>query len=113
MALQKVVIPPFATWLTKYENWPTHRGFASSVDSKLYLFAIGVELIGPIDLVYIQYTTKSECLSSWCYKELEAYVYSRYFIMMGYVILSALRILVKFIRSRTDQITKLFVREEV
>ena len=68
MILYAVIMHPVAVWITKFENWPTQASYLTSVNLKLYIFAISVEIIGPIDLVFIQMSAKTECLSSWCYK---------------------------------------------
>ena len=98
--LYGIIMHPLAQWVTKYENWPTQSAYNTSVNMKLYLFSIGVELIGPIDLTFVQLSLKTECYSSWCYRELEAYIYTRYLVMMGYVLLSAVVMFFKYFQSR-------------
>lgn len=58
---------PLIRLLTNLENLPTFKDYSKSRNRKLVLFAIGVELIGPIDLTYIQPSAKTECLSYDCF----------------------------------------------
>lgn len=66
--ISRLLIRPFFTWLTTFENWPSEDGFDKSVRRKIYLFLICVELIPPIDLVMIQYASKTYCSAFWCFK---------------------------------------------
>lgn len=47
-------------------------------------------MIGPVDLVFIQYAAKTTCSSEWCPKEIKAYVYCRYIIMLFFSCISAI-----------------------
>ena len=57
--LYSLTISPISNYLTRLENRPTEEAFSSAVNAKLYFFALGIELIGPIDLVYIQSAAKT------------------------------------------------------
>lgn len=64
------VLLDLAYWLTKFENKPTKQAYIQSENLKLYIYAIGVEMIGPIDLVFIQSAAKTSCSAGWCAYEL-------------------------------------------
>ena len=98
--LYRFAIVPLAAYLTNFQNRPTKSSFKQSQNLKLYIFAIGIEMIGPIDLVFIQYSEKTSCSSSWCAEELQAYVYCRYFILLSFTLMNFLWVGWKFLRSR-------------
>ena len=95
---------PLAKFLTRFENHPTSTAFNKSYNGKLYFFAIGVELIGPIDLVFIQSAAKTECFARWCFFELESYAHARYLIILGFICIQGIILFIRYFYKRSKDL---------
>lgn len=92
-------------WLTSLENNPDLETNDSNRDSKRLLFLIGLELIGPIDLLIVEPINRTSCNNVSCYDAFDSFIEARFIVifvmLLGRFLIILIQLLVSHVRNQT------------
>lgn len=91
--------------MTQWENNPDLEKNDSNRDAKRLLFLIGLELIGPIDLLLVEPMNRTSCGNRSCFEAFDSFIESRFIVifvmLIGRFVLILLQLLIAKVRNRS------------